>query len=153
MGPRRRRLRRCRVAQERSVPYPNTKPPSPSSLTPFPLPPTCPCLNENSRFHFVPQLCFCVTDLPSPTSPGSWNSIHVFETRPKGSRTASYSLTSTVLLWLKGGVYVDVGEATGGGSEGEVELGGSMTRQVSLLHTHTCVHSIRAMRLLLVGNG
>jgi capping protein beta len=75
-----------------------------------------------------------------PNEPsGSWDSIHVFETAERG-RQAHYKLTSTVMLQLitrRG----EEGEAEGNSNpreegwnrEGEVNLSGSMTRQVGLL--------------------
>ena len=69
---------------------------------------------------------------------GSWDSIHVFETAERG-RQAHYKLTSTVMLQLltRKGTDNDVmkGDADSKGPEernreGEVNLSGSMTRQV-----------------------
>ncbi|BGP19351.1 hypothetical protein JCM10213_006857 [Rhodosporidiobolus nylandii] len=63
-------------------------------------------------------------------SPSTWDSVHVFESTERG-RTASYKLTSTVMLYmtkpLKAGQLEE-----GKSSEGEVQLGGSMTRQHDL---------------------
>lgn len=59
--------------------------------------------------------------LPSPSS-GSWDSIHVFESHERG-RTASYKLTSTVMLQL-------VSKSAEG--DENVELAGSLTRQTDL---------------------
>ncbi|KAL7408894.1 F-actin capping protein beta subunit [Mrakia frigida] len=59
--------------------------------------------------------------LPPPSS-GSWDSIHVFEAHERG-RTASYKLTSTVMLQL-------VSKSAEG--EENVELAGSLTRQTDL---------------------
>ena len=53
--------------------------------------------------------------------------VHVFETSERG-RTAHYKLTSTVMLYMVKGV--PKGEKAV--VEGEVALGGSMTRQVRL---------------------
>lgn len=52
------------------------------------------------------------------TRQGSWDSIHVFEANERG-RTAHYKLTSTVMLHV----------LRRDGAIGELELGGSMTRQ------------------------
>lgn len=66
-------------------------------------------------------LYFIALPAPSPNEPsGSWDSIHVFEANERG-RTAHYKLTSTVMLQLK----------VKGEASGEVDLSGSMTRQVS----------------------
>lgn len=65
------------------------------------------------------------TALPpsGPNEPsGSWDSIHVFEANERG-RMAHYKLTSTIMLQLK----------IQGETSGEVDLSGSMTRQVSFL--------------------
>ncbi|TDL19933.1 F-actin capping protein, beta subunit [Rickenella mellea] len=74
----------------------------------------------------------------SPTEPsGSWDSIHVFEASERG-RTAHYKLTSTIMLQLvtrrsgNGSGNEKGKEADGDGrsSESEVNLSGSMTRQI-----------------------
>jgi hypothetical protein len=67
--------------------------------------------------------------LTPPTSP-PFATVHVFESTPlSGGRSASYKLTSTVMLYLTKPIKpAAVGE--GNQSEGEVQLGGSMTRQV-----------------------
>lgn len=86
----------------------------------------------------------------TPAEPsGSWDSIHVFEVAERG-RQAHYKLTSTIMLQLvthkgaKDGSESDEkkylgaqgaekkGKAEGWKKEGEVNLSGSMTRQVSL---------------------
>lgn len=55
---------------------------------------------------------------------GCWDSIHVVEVQEKSSgRTAHYKLTSTVMLWLQ----------TNKSGSGTMNLGGSLTRQVSRL--------------------
>jgi len=67
----------------------------------------------------------------SPTEPsGSWDSIHVFETAERG-RQAHYKLTSTVMLQLtmKKGSEDKVEGTEDWKRDGEVTLGGSMTRQ------------------------
>lgn len=90
----------------------------------------------------------------SPTEPsGSWDSIHVFETAERG-RQAHYKLTSTVMLHMinrsSGAAATVSGSVTGLEKEtknkegehdsheakrdGEVNLSGSMTRQVRCLH-------------------
>ena len=81
-------------------------------------------------------------DPSSPDEPsGSWDSIHVFETAERG-RQAHYKLTSTVMLQLVTRRSEDsqihaVGNQEkkssdhGSKSSGEVNLSGSMTRQVS----------------------
>lgn len=53
---------------------------------------------------------------------GSWDSIHVFEAAERG-RQAHYKLTSTIMLQL----------VTTGDAAGEVNLSGSMTRQVGCM--------------------
>lgn len=80
----------------------------------------------------------------SPNEPsGSWDSIHVFETAERG-RQAHYKLTSTIMLQLltrKGneGTGKEQGEKHAGDNgwkrDGEVSLSGSMTRQVSFVHS------------------
>ena len=53
---------------------------------------------------------------------GCWDSIHVFEVQEKTTgRFAHYKLTSTVMLWLQ----------TNKAASGTMNLGGSLTRQVS----------------------
>jgi len=52
---------------------------------------------------------------------GSWDSIHVFEVDDKGSGTADYRLTSTIMLTIE----------TEDEKTGNVSLSGSMTRQES----------------------
>lgn len=52
---------------------------------------------------------------------GSWDSIHVVEVQEKG-RSAHYKLTSTIMLYME----------TVGASHGNINLSGSLTRQVSL---------------------
>ena len=56
---------------------------------------------------------------------GGWDSIHVVEVRPLGGGKASYKLTSTVMLRLA------TDHSFGSGSQGELKLSGSMTRQSS----------------------
>ena len=56
---------------------------------------------------------------------GCWDSIHVVEVIEKSSgRSAHYKLTSTAMLWLQ----------TNKQSSGTMNLGGSLTRQVSLFY-------------------
>jgi capping protein beta len=50
---------------------------------------------------------------------GAWDSIHVVEVKDSG-KTATYKLTSTVMLYMK----------TDKPGHGEMNLSGSMTRQV-----------------------
>ncbi|KFH44531.1 F-actin-capping protein subunit beta-like protein [Hapsidospora chrysogenum ATCC 11550] len=57
---------------------------------------------------------------PGGSSQGVWDSIHVFEAIERG-RTTHYKLTSTVILSLS---------AAAGGSLGDMDLSGNMTRQV-----------------------
>ncbi|GAA6063059.1 hypothetical protein JCM10212_003004 [Sporobolomyces blumeae] len=71
----------------------------------------------------------------STTSAASWDSVHVFEATPRG-RTCSYKLTSTVMLYMTRPVASPAADKDGGESgslagdgQGEVRLGGSMTRQ------------------------
>lgn len=53
---------------------------------------------------------------------GCWDSIHVVEVQEKTSgRSAHYKLTSTAMLWLQ----------TNKPGSGTMNLGGSLTRQVS----------------------
>lgn len=66
---------------------------------------------------------------------GSWDSVHVFETAERG-RQAHYKLTSTVMLSLttcKGNEADDSKKGDNWKREGEVNLSGSMTRQVRLI--------------------
>lgn len=76
----------------------------------------------------------------NPTDPvqpsGSWDSIHVFETSERG-RQAHYKLTSTIMLSI----------AANKDTTGEVNISGSMTRQVGSPYadsfiTHTCMSCI-----------
>ena len=53
------------------------------------------------------------------SSEGSWDSIHVFQAAERG-RTSHYKLTSTVILSLSAAT----------GATGDMDLSGSMTRQV-----------------------
>lgn len=53
------------------------------------------------------------------TPTGSWDSIHVFECKEK-TRSASYKLTTTVMMWLQ----------TNNKTSGLVNLGGSLMRQM-----------------------
>lgn len=55
--------------------------------------------------------------------------MHVFEAAERG-RSAQYKLTSTVMLYMTKPVQAAASETNKG--EGEVALGGSMTRQVRL---------------------
>ena len=53
---------------------------------------------------------------------GCWDSIHVVEVQEKSTgRSAHYKLTSTAMLWLQ----------TNKPGSGTMNLGGSLTRQVS----------------------
>lgn len=55
---------------------------------------------------------------------GCWDSIHVVEVQEKSTgRTAHYKLTSTAMLWLQ----------TNKHGSGTMNLGGSLTRQVSFV--------------------
>ncbi|KAI0021030.1 F-actin-capping protein subunit beta [Xylariomycetidae sp. FL0641] len=56
---------------------------------------------------------------PGGSSEGTWDSIHVFEAIDR-ARFTQYNLTSTVILSLQ----------AGGGSLGEMDLSGNMTRQI-----------------------
>lgn len=56
---------------------------------------------------------------------GCWDSIHVVEVQEK-SRSARYKLTSTAMLWLQ----------TNKAGSGTMNLGGSLTRQVTILFKH-----------------
>ncbi|GAA5964541.1 hypothetical protein JCM8115_003914 [Rhodotorula mucilaginosa] len=62
-------------------------------------------------------------------STASWDSVHVFEAAERG-RSAQYKLTSTVMLYMTKPVQAAASETNKG--EGEVALGGSMTRQHEL---------------------
>jgi capping protein (actin filament) muscle Z-line, beta len=53
---------------------------------------------------------------------GCWDAVHVFEVTNQGADKANYRLTSTVMLWLQ----------TNKDGSGMMQLGGSMTRQVSV---------------------
>lgn len=55
--------------------------------------------------------------------------VHVFEAAERG-RSAQYKLTSTVMLYMTKPVQAAASETNKG--EGEVALGGSMTRQVGV---------------------
>ncbi|GAA5991644.1 hypothetical protein JCM5350_002148, partial [Sporobolomyces pararoseus] len=66
----------------------------------------------------------------SNSSTASWDSVHVFEssasstnpsTSASSSRTCSYKLTSTVMLYMSKPITSSI--------QGDVNLGGSMTRQ------------------------
>lgn len=58
---------------------------------------------------------------------GCWDSIHVVEVQEKSTgRTAHYKLTSTAMLWLQ----------TNKHGSGTMNLGGSLTRQVSFSIQH-----------------
>ena len=53
---------------------------------------------------------------------GCWDAVHVVEVQEKSTgRNAHYKLTSTVMLWLQ----------TNKEGSGTMNLGGSLTRQVS----------------------
>ncbi|GAA5837979.1 hypothetical protein JCM11251_006815 [Rhodosporidiobolus azoricus] len=66
------------------------------------------------------------------SSTSSWDSVHVFESSERG-RTASYKLTSTVMLYMTKPLKKPAQAAQEGAtSEGDVQLGGSMTRQHEL---------------------
>ncbi|GAA5928859.1 hypothetical protein JCM1841_001275 [Sporobolomyces salmonicolor] len=67
----------------------------------------------------------------SAASTASWDSVHVFESTPRG-RTAHYKLTSTVMLYMTKPLKAGQEQGEGISSEGEVALGGSMTRQHEL---------------------
>ncbi|KAH9994761.1 F-actin capping protein beta subunit [Russula vinacea] len=75
----------------------------------------------------------------SPLEPsGSWDSIHVFETMERG-RQAHYKLTSTVMLQLitrRGSTSAasDAKEPVTWTHDGEINLSGSMTRQMEQDH-------------------
>ncbi|KAF5391591.1 hypothetical protein D9757_002542 [Collybiopsis confluens] len=78
----------------------------------------------------VDSLHTAMTPTSSTEPSGSWDSIHVFETVERG-RQAHYKLTSTVMLQLTMRKASD-DEAQGKEGwkrDGEVTLGGSMTRQ------------------------
>lgn len=56
---------------------------------------------------------------------GGWDAIHVVEVKPLGGGRAHYKLTSTIMLRLA------TDHSSGQGSQGELKLSGSMTRQAS----------------------
>lgn len=69
---------------------------------------------------------------------GCWDSIHVVEVQEKSTgRTAHYKLTSTAMLWLQ----------TNKHGSGTMNLGGSLTRQVSSSIRH--VRSLNCTKFLL----
>ncbi|GAA6021260.1 hypothetical protein JCM10207_002593 [Rhodosporidiobolus poonsookiae] len=61
----------------------------------------------------------------------SWDSVHVFEASERG-RTATYKLTSSVMLYMTKPLKAAQAQDGKSTSEGEVALGGSMTRQHEL---------------------
>lgn len=64
---------------------------------------------------------------------GCWDSIHVVEVQEKSTgRTAHYKLTSTAMLWLQ----------TNKHGSGTMNLGGSLTRQVSF-----SIHEIKLYQI------
>lgn len=69
---------------------------------------------------------------------GCWDSIHVVEVQEKSTgRTAHYKLTSTAMLWLQ----------TNKHGSGTMNLGGSLTRQVSF-SIHVKLHCTKFEALL-----
>ncbi|KAJ3732523.1 F-actin-capping protein subunit beta [Lentinula guzmanii] len=89
---------------------------------------------DDGGFAGVVLLKKTMTPSASSEPSGSWDSIHVFETAERG-RQAHYKLTSTVMLQLtiqKKDSVDDNGkreDKEGWKRDGEVTLGGSMTRQ------------------------
>lgn len=74
------------------------------------------CTKSNGCLFFA---FIVLTPSDSSQPSGAWDSIHVFEASERG-RQARYKLTSTIMLHL----------VTTGETAGEVNLSGSMTRQV-----------------------
>lgn len=74
------------------------------------------------------------TVLPEETGSGSWDSLHVFECLER-DRTAKYKLTSTIILEV--GAKTKAGLSDEAEGKGQVNLGGSVTRQVRV-----CVEEI-----------
>jgi capping protein beta len=58
---------------------------------------------------------------------GCWDSIHVVEVQERSSNRNSYKLTSTVMLWLQ----------TNRAQSGQMNLGGSLTRQTVKDHSES----------------
>jgi capping protein beta len=83
----------------------------------------------------------CCVVLALPEDAGSWDSIHVFETSERG-RNAHYKLTSTIMLHL-----CSTSDATG-----EINLAGSMTRQVRSITDPPCAVS-RVSDLITLSDG
>lgn len=64
-----------------------------------------------------------------PGTSGCWDSLHVFEVSERGGgRSASYNLTSTVMLSLG---RRENGNGTGNAQLGTLDLAGSLTRQTN----------------------
>ena len=74
-----------------------------------------------------------------------WGTVHVFEAVERG-RSAQYKLTSTVMLYMTKPVQAAASETNKG--EGEVALGGSMTRQVRVPRARVHSHTVAAQRRL-----
>ena len=100
------------------------------------------CTNQGTKvLNDFFNLLSAMTPMTAYEPEGSWDSIHVFETAERG-RQAHYKLTSTVMLQLltRKGTDNDgpgKGDTDSGGPyewrrEGEVNLSGSMTRQVCM---------------------
>ena len=76
---------------------------------------------------------------------GCWDSIHVIEVQEKSTgRSAHYKLTSTVMLWLQ----------TSRPGSGTMNLGGSLTRQVSNYFNYaSIICSLTLLLMLIDGTG
>jgi len=87
---------------------------------------------EDGGFAGVVVLKKILTANTSDAPTGAWDSIHVFEAAERG-RTAHYKLTSTIMLHLKTQTHVqnkDKEKEQGKEGSGEINLSGSMTRQI-----------------------
>lgn len=81
-----------------------------------------------------------------PGTSGCWDSLHVFEVSERGGgRSASYNLTSTVMLSLgrreNGGSSGSSSGSSSSGQLGTLDLAGSLTRQTNGDHAVTDAQS------------
>ena len=125
MGSRRRRVRWCRAFEEEYV----------ISSVAFPISPAASFYGCSSGYppQLTKFLIFLALTPASPLEPsGSWDSIHVFETMERG-RQAHYKLTSTIMLQLitrRVSAENSSHQSVTWTHDGEINLSGSMTRQV-----------------------